>query len=477
MKQQLINQTNKMPSKKIRIISTIFGFLLFTFVALFAVRNQSYSNINQTTKLTHLEEVSLQNFLQNEYSVQNSVIHPLPYEYSKPQLNILAESAILIDVLTGDILYSKNENQIIPPASMTKLFAMYVVEKEIESGRFSYNQIISIPEEALACNMPPRSSLMFLGEGQIVTLEELLLGLCICSGNDAAYALAYTVCGSMQAFVQKMNDVAFELGLKNTHFVESSGYSELNSTTPREMAEFCRVYLTTFPDSLKKFHGVKQFTYPKEHNIAVGDVYGPQDFSNGFPRHITMGITQQNTNQLLELLQGCDGLKTGYIDESGYNLSLTAKRNGTRFLSVTMKGPGTSVQEGNKGRIQDGTTLMEYAFNNYCDYDFSSIIKPFFIKNFGSKQKAFNAIPAFNTQGIVIPCSYQNFNQADLTFNIELSHKYFGAVTQGQIVGNIYIYYKSNLLQTIPLISDRTTTKTNFFISFIEKLCYINSKN
>ena len=150
---------------------------------------------------------------------------------------------MLIDTATGDILYEKNADTIIPPASMTKLFAMYVVDQEVSGGRFSYDQIIPIPEEAYACNMPPHSSLMFLGEGHVVTLEELLLGLSICSGNDAAYALAYAVSGSMDAFIDRMNQVAKDLGLTHTHFVEASGYSELNTTTPREMAAFCRIYI------------------------------------------------------------------------------------------------------------------------------------------------------------------------------------------------------------------------------------------
>ena len=108
----------------------------------------------------------------------------------------------------GNIVYEKNADEIIPPASMTKLFAMYVVEEQVRKGILSYDQIIPLPEESWACNMPPRSSLMFLGEGQIVTLEELLLGLCISSGNDAAYALAYTVCGNMEDFVALMNEEA-----------------------------------------------------------------------------------------------------------------------------------------------------------------------------------------------------------------------------------------------------------------------------
>ena len=103
---------------------------------------------------------------------------------------------------------------------MTKLFAMHVVMEEVRLGNLSYDDIIDLPPETWACNMPPHSSLMFLGKGHIVTLEELLLGMAISSGNDAAYAVAYKICGSMQDFVARMNDVAQQYGLKNTHFVD-----------------------------------------------------------------------------------------------------------------------------------------------------------------------------------------------------------------------------------------------------------------
>ena len=136
---------------------------------------------------------------------------------------------------------------------------------------------------------------MFLGKGQNVTLEELLLGLSICSGNDAAYALAYITCGSMETFVERMNQVAENLGLQNTHFVESSGYSENNTTTAKEMAAFCRIYIKNHPESIKRFHSVLDFTYPKKHNLADGDVIQAQDFSKGIPEHITMPVTQKNT--------------------------------------------------------------------------------------------------------------------------------------------------------------------------------------
>ena len=196
--------------------------LLLLIVCTFTVvRAVNFKKTGTARELSSQEKSVLENILISQHPDKYEYLKSLPYNIAKPELDIWAKSAILIDVSNGNILYEKNADTVIPPASMTKLFAMYVVEEEVQAGRLSYDQIIPLPPESWACNMPPHSSLMFLGKDQRVTLEELLLGLSICSGNDAAYALAYTVCGSMEEFVEKMNEAALNLGLKNTHFVES----------------------------------------------------------------------------------------------------------------------------------------------------------------------------------------------------------------------------------------------------------------
>ncbi len=426
---------------------------------------------SQFAKLTAAEPVPVEQAaqlnleLKNKYSEKNELLQSLPYNLPEFGIQIGADSAILIDVSNGNIIYEKNADKIIPPASMTKLFAMYVVEQEVLAGRLHYNDIIPLPPECWACNMPPHSSLMFLGKGQIVTLEELLLGLSICSGNDAAYALAYAICGSMEEFVQRMNQVAEDIGLTHTHFVESSGYSEQNVTTAREMAAFCRLYLLEHPDSLRRFHSVKSFTYPKEKNMAPGDRYGAQDWSNGLPEHITMGITQENTNPLLGRLQGCDGLKTGYIDESGYNLALTVIRDGTRFLSVTMGGKGKDTKEGQAGRVADGTTLMETAFSIFRDYSVDGLATSYFVKVYASKEKSLNLITAYEPQTVCVPFVTGNSiaeNLKNVTINVTVPDYLQGEIIAGAEYGKIEITLGNYILETIPLVADRSTQKAGF---------------
>ena len=436
------------------------ALLIIIFCAFTATRAWSYKQTQTASELTEEESAQLAQLLLSAYPLEHQVIKKLPYNIGQPQLDIWAKSAILIDVSNGYVLYEKNPDAVIPPASMTKLFAMYVVEEEIACGRFSYDQLIPLPAESWACNMPPHSSLMFL-----VTMEELLLGLSICSGNDAAYALAYTVSGTMEAFVERMNQVAKDLGLSHTHFVESSGYSELNQTTAREMAEFSAIYLRRHPDSLHRFHSVLDFTYPKAKNLAPGDKPGAQDFSQGLPQKITMSITQENTNPLLGKLEGCDGLKTGYIDESGYNLALTAVRGQTRFLSVTMGGPGATSREGQAGRVHDGTELMEWAFRNFADYSLELKVHPYFVRSFNSSEKMLRLVPAFSEASFTVPFvtgSSMEENLDSVKIEIQLPDYTWGPVEQGSPQGKIIISASGYLLQEIPLVADRSLTSTVF---------------
>ncbi len=454
-----------MHKKSLRIAGAAAGLLFLSFGVFCGTRALSFKKTQNASALSVEQAFELNQLLLKDYSSQYQTLKKLPYNIGQPQLDVWAKSAILIDVSNGSIIYEKNADEIIPPASMTKLFAMYVVEEEIAAGRFSYDQVIPLPPESWACNMPPHSSLMFLGQGQKVTMEELLLGLSICSGNDAAYALAYTVSGTMEAFVERMNLVAQDLGLEHTYFVESSGYSEKNKTTAREMAEFAAIYLRRHPDSLHRFHSVLDFTYPKAKNLAAGDKPHAQDFSQGLPQRITMPITQQNTNPLLGKLAGCDGLKTGYIDESGYNLSLTAVRGQTRFLSVTMGGPGNNSKEGQAGRVHDGTELMEWAFKNFADYSLELKVHPYLVRSFNASEKMIRLVPAFTDKTFTVPYVSGNTMEENLDsvrVEVLLPDYCWGKVEQGSVQGKIQISAGDYLLQEIPLVADRSLKSAHF---------------
>jgi D-alanyl-D-alanine carboxypeptidase (penicillin-binding protein 5/6) len=195
---------------------------------------------------------------------------------------------------------------------------------------------------------------MFLAAGQRVSLRELILGLAVPSGNDAAVAVALRFAPSVEDFTDLMNREARRLGLVKTRFAEPSGISEYNLTTALEFARFCRIYLEEHPEALGEFHSVPEFAYPKAENVAEQYRQRPGT------------IFQTNHNRLLGSVEGVDGLKTGYIDEAGYNIALTAERDGTRFIAVILGVPaGLGSRWGVRARDADGEALLTWAFTNF----------------------------------------------------------------------------------------------------------------
>lgn len=449
-----------------KIILAAVALIACAFAATVFMRAYTLRRPAPLPPLSDEQREFLKKTLNQAYLERTSLLNPLPYKTKPVELAVMAKSAIAVNIKNGCILYEKNADEVIPPASMTKLFVMYVVFEEIKNGTVSLKDVVPLPPESWACNMPPHSSLMFLGKNQHVTLEELMTGLAVCSGNDAAYAVAHYICGGMDSFIERMNDTVQKLGLSHTHFEEASGYSEKNTTTAREMAAFARHYVDTFPESLALFHSRLSFTYPQEHNLAPEDKGKPraQDFSQGLPQNITMGIYQKNTNPLLGTLDGCNGLKTGYIDESGYNLSLTVTRNSMRILSVTMGGPGNSPQEGNAGRVHDGTEIMEWAFATFKDYENPLVLRAYSIPLVFADSQRVNLIPSFAPAALSIPVSAaQNAAEAEKEVEISLSlpEKIKAPINAGEEYGFIEYSIHGHTLQKIPLVAERTEKPAN----------------
>lgn len=474
----------KFQKTKLKIyIASISCILLVIILSCFFIRRNSILKINSIQELSQNEKIIFDKIIQDyrnsklkSQGLKNT--QSLPYKYVPANLEINAESAILINVTTGDILYEKNPDQLIPPASMTKIFLMYTVFQKVKEGKISFDDVVPLPPECWASHMPPRSSLMFLGKNQIVTLRELMTGLSVCSGNDASHAIAFYLFGSVEKFLEEVNKQIKLLGLKNTIIVEPSGYSDKNITTAREMADFARVYISKFPESLQMFHSVKQIAYPQKKNIAPEDVGKRSQVFNGvFPDSIWSTIVQGNTNKLLNTLDGCDGLKTGYIKESGYNLSLTCQRNGERFLSVTMKGPGRNVFIGNELRQKDGTTLQEFAFNTFKTTEEINY-KEFIVPVLGSKKDAIKLIVPCSLQTSIPKFKDKNGNQINNSISVEIikPNVLFGEILQGKEYGKIKVYSGNFLIREESLIADRESNKSNILKRIFDKLIYFTIK-
>lgn len=254
-------------------------------------------------------------------------------EESQVELAEKAKSAILIERDTGTILYDKNSNEKLPPASMTKIMTMILIMEAIDSGSITLDEKIRTSEYAASMG----GSQIFLEAGEEMTVEEMLKGIAIASGNDASVAMAERIAGSEEAFVKMMNDKVAELGLENTSFKNPTGLpAEGHYSTAHDMALMAK--------ELLKYDLITKFT-------SLYEDYLREDTDKKF--------WLVNTNRLVKFYPGVDGLKTGYTSEAKYCLTATAKKDGMRVVAVVMGAPTP------KDRNAQVTKMLDYAFSQY----------------------------------------------------------------------------------------------------------------
>ena len=452
-----------------KILVVVFSVIavLAAFSAVIYTGAKNAVHPKESISLDAEQKKELAGYLDSMYPERTSIaLSALPYKVKADLPSVKCGSAIIIDTRTGSILYEKNADEEIPPASMTKLVEMYVVYQAVENGEVSLDDEVPLPPESWARNLPADASRMYLDEGQHVTLRELLLGLAIASGNDASIAVANYVCGNMDDFVDRMNKVVSDMGLTKTHFVESSGYSELNLTTAREFATFARQYVNKYPETLELYHSQPSITYPQRQNL-------PDSLKNSATVN---SVKQMNTNRLLDTIQGCDGLKTGFIYESGYNISVTAQQNGTRFLSVTMQGPGSSTQEGNRYRVQDNKALFDFAFSNFADYtsDMAEKKHEFTLGVLGGSEKAVCLVPLYD-ESLTVPFMFGNSpteSASEVKAWASIPDVLYGEVKKGEVYGTLKYTLGGTTLREVPLVADRDIEKGNIFSRFFGSIEY-----
>ncbi len=289
-------------------------------------------------------------FLISIYTTIPFVLEANPSSLPPPP-RVTSLAAILMDATTGTILYEKNPDLPHPPASLTKVVTIHILLDKIKKGEISWQTPVPLPPESWAVHQPSDSSLMFLGPNQRATVQDILQGLAVASGNDAAIAAALFVSGSVSAFAQKMNQEVERLGLKNLYFVEPSGYDASNRITAREFALFLKFYLEAHPESLNTLHSLREFTYPRPENVENGQKVRP--------------ITQFNKNSLVYTYPWADGIKTGFLYESGFNLAATAKKNGTRLLVVILGTTDSNPRKAIQTRNDEAVRLLEYGFAHF----------------------------------------------------------------------------------------------------------------
>lgn len=268
---------------------------------------------------------------------------------SDEKSNKFYQSALLIDVSTGEEIYTENSEKIISPASLTKLITAYVVFDLLEKGDLDLHKRESVPKAAWASQQPPRSSVMNLGPDQLVSIDELLQGLLVVSGNDAAIALALRVSGSIDKFVDRMNRTVSELGFHQMKFVDPAGIKAANKIEVREFSRFLVHYLERWPEALPRYHSLPSLLYPRRKNLLPGAE--------------ARGMVVYNTNRLVSTYSGCDGLKTGYLSSAGYHLVVTAKRGKRRLLALVLGVRASNAAQAIKLREEKAQELLDMGFN------------------------------------------------------------------------------------------------------------------
>ena len=258
-------------------------------------------------------------------------LHPTWYGWgqSQPVLTLQSESAVLMDGITGQILFEKNPEKRFAPASLAKMMTLYLAFDAIKRGDVRFEEEVVVSKKAWKMG----GSQMFLEVGDRVKFIELIKGAATISANDGALAIAEFLRGSEEVYVQQMNEKARAFGLNHTHFVNPHGLPrEGQYTCAIDMATLGFRYINDYPEALK-FHTPPTFTYG--------------------------GIKQKNWNPLLNRGKGVDGLKTGYLRKSGYHILFSAKEDGRRLVGVVMGGKTAD------DRNSDAMKLIGYGFKNF----------------------------------------------------------------------------------------------------------------
>ena len=337
-----------------------------------------------------------------------------------------AKSAILIEASTGEVLFEKNADERLVPASMTKMMSMLVIIEAIENGDLKWNQEIQVSENASSMG----GSQILLETGEKMSVRDLFKGVAIASGNDAVVALAEAVAGTEDAFVQKMNDKAKELGLKNTNFKNPHGLDTANHySSARDMSLIAK--------ELVKHEKVLEFT----------SVY--EDYLR---ENTDRKIWLVNTNKLVRFYDGVDGLKTGFTEGAGYCLTATAKKDGMRVIAVVMG------EADSKTRNQEVSEMLDYAF---AQYKLENLLEDGYSLG---KYKVYNGKAEFVT---VIPkdgatiLRKKGEKSSKPTYEADV-YELKAPLKKGDVVGSLKIKEDGKVIRKVKLTVDKNVKKANY---------------
>ena len=362
-------------------------------------------------------------------------------EFAKANLNVKARTAILQDFYSGEIIYEKEADISIYPASMTKIMTSIIAFDLIKSGDLSLDENFIISEKAWRLSTSGYSS-MFIMVGDNVSVENLLKGIIIASGNDACVALAEGIAGTEEEFAILMTGKAREIGMENTNFANSSGINNPeNYSTVRDILLMSNYLIKNHPNFYKMF-SEKEFTW---------------DRTGGDP------IKQGNRNPLLYKNLGADGIKTGYLAVEKYSLASSINRNGRRLIAV---GSGFNTKN---ARSKESSKLLTYGLTNYDLVKISNANESLHkVDVWLGKQ---NSVDVYTNQDI-----YKTIKKAKKKL-LKVSVKYEGPIEapikKDEKVATLKVVYDDELVGKYDLLASKEVKKVNFVSRLLKSLNYL----
>lgn len=354
-----------------------------------------------------------------------------------PPFETPAPVAYMIDLSSGAELYAKDADRRMPPASMAKMMTVYVAFDMIKRGELKEGQSFAVrPETWQRWHGPAAGSTMFLSPNEQVSVENLLNGIVVLSGNDASVVLAEGIAGTEQAFAERMNQAAKRLGMENSRFCNSNGWPDEGCTfvTARDLAKLAAATIREHPQLYKKYYTKTEFTWGKT-------------LGGGNP------ITQANRDPLLGRVAGADGLKTGHTEEAGYGFTGSAEQNGRRLVMVV------SGLDSFNGRIAESVRFMEWGFRAWQS-------KPLF-KQGAQVETADVQLGDEDQIALVAPRDLAVTLPGGTASNIQVKVVYNGPIrapiTKGQHIADLVVSTPDTPPQTMPLIAANAVEEAGFF--------------
>lgn len=360
----------------------------------------------------------------------------LPVTAAAPPFETAAPVAYMVDLSSGAVLYSKDADRRIPPASMAKMMTVHLAFDLIAQGKFKLDQKFTVrPETWEKWHGPAAGSTMFLSAGEQVSLADLLHGIVTLSGNDACIVLAEGMFGSEAEFVKQMNITAQKLGLKSSQYGTSNGWPDGGKTftTARDLASLGRATIDQHPKLYKDFYGKRDFTWGK---TSAGGA-----------------ITQPNRNPLLGKIEGADGIKTGHTDEAGYGFTGSAEQKGRRIVMVV-----AGIDSFNN-RIAQSVKFMDWGFRDWTTRPLVAA---------GKRVGAADVQLGYSTEvGLVAARDIAVTLPAGSVDKVKVSIVYNGPVKapikKGQHIADLSVSTASTPPQLMPLLAENDVSEAGFF--------------